>query len=75
MKQEDDAKGKITNEAKMSNKDITPVLKGWEYEAGTINVRKINGLDGSPKLQMRPGSGPNANGSGRPPGRYAPAWL
>lgn len=34
-------------------KDIGPVLRGWEYEPGTINVRKIIGLDGSPKLQMR----------------------
>lgn len=36
-----------------SSKDITPVLKGWDYEPGTINVRKISGADGSPKLQMR----------------------
>lgn len=35
------------------NKDIAPLLKGWDYEPGTINVRKINGLDGSTKLQMR----------------------
>ena len=35
------------------SKDITPVLKGWEYEPGTINVRKITGGDGKPKLQMR----------------------
>ena len=34
-------------------KDIAPVLQGWEYEPGTINVRKITGLDGQPKLQMR----------------------
>lgn len=40
-------------EAKASSKDITPLLKGWDYEPGTINVRKINGLDGQPKLQMR----------------------
>lgn len=40
-------------EAKMASKDITPVLSGWTYEAGTINVRKIVGTDGSPKLQMR----------------------
>jgi hypothetical protein len=37
----------------MPSKDITPVLKGWDYESGTINVRKINGIDGTPKLQMR----------------------
>jgi hypothetical protein len=41
------------NEAKAPSKDITPVLKSWEYEAGTINVRKVTGLDGAPKLQMR----------------------
>jgi hypothetical protein len=39
--------------AKSPSKDITPVLHEWEYEAGTINVRKISGLDGRPKLQMR----------------------
>ena len=38
---------------RLPSKDITPVLKGWDYEAGTINVRKVSGLDGSPKLQMR----------------------
>jgi hypothetical protein len=35
------------------SKDILPLLKGWDYEAGTINVRKISGNDGAPKLQMR----------------------
>ena len=35
------------------SKDISPVLRGWEYEPGVINVRKVNGLDGSPKVQMR----------------------
>src|SRR5947207_3174180 len=35
------------------SKDIVPLLKGWDHEPGTINVRKINGLDGRPKLQMR----------------------
>ncbi len=40
-------------EGKASNKDITPVLRGWDYEPGTINVRKVNGSDGEPKLQMR----------------------
>jgi hypothetical protein len=34
-------------------KDITPALQGWGYEAGSINVRKIAGLDGREKLQMR----------------------
>lgn len=41
------------DEAKLASKDITPVLKGWDYEPGTINVRKISGVDGQPKLQMR----------------------
>jgi hypothetical protein len=41
------------NEGKAPSKDITPVLKSWEYEAGTINVRKVSGIDGNPKLQMR----------------------
>jgi hypothetical protein len=41
------------DEGKMPSKDITPVLKGWDYEPGTINVRKISGADGLPKLQMR----------------------
>jgi hypothetical protein len=36
-----------------SMKDISHILKGWEYEAGTINVRRITGNDGQPKLQMR----------------------
>ncbi len=35
------------------NKDISPVLKGWDYEPGGIKVRKIVGMDGAPKLQMR----------------------
>jgi hypothetical protein len=41
------------NDSKSNSKDILPMLKGWDYEPGTINVRKINGLDGKPKLQMR----------------------
>src|SRR5277367_6574141 len=41
------------SQGKASSKDITPMLRGWDYEPGTINVRKISGLDGSPKLQMR----------------------
>ncbi len=41
------------NEGKLPSKDITSVLRGWDYEPGTINVRKINGVDGHAKLQMR----------------------
>ena len=29
------------------------MLKGWDFEPGTINVRKIYGLDGQPKVQTR----------------------
>lgn len=36
-----------------AGKDISHVMKGWDYEAGTINVRKVSGADGIPKLQMR----------------------
>jgi hypothetical protein len=40
-------------EAKGIHKDISSVLRSWPYEPGTISVRKVNGLDGNPKLQMR----------------------
>ena len=36
-----------------NSKDISPLLRGWDFETGSINVRKILGLDGAPKLQMR----------------------
>lgn len=35
------------------DKDINPIIHDWNYEPGTINVRKIAGIDGRPKLQMR----------------------
>jgi hypothetical protein len=38
---------------RQSSRDILPVLRGWDYEPGTINVRRVKGLDGLPKLQMR----------------------
>src|SRR5438552_13261381 len=41
------------NEGSAPSKDIMPLLKGWDYEPGTINVRRIRGADGQPKLQMR----------------------
>ena len=44
---------KEKTEGRSPSKDITPVLRGWDYEPGTINVRKVSGIDGSPKLQMR----------------------
>lgn len=40
-------------QGRLQSKDIGPILKGWDYESGTINVRKITGSDGRPKLQMR----------------------
>src|SRR5579884_1113699 len=43
----------MNNEGKLPSKDIANVLKGWDYEPGTINVRKVTGMDGLPKLQMR----------------------
>ena len=49
----DERSPKEKTEGRSPNKDITPVLRGWDHEPGTINVRKVNGLDGSPKLQMR----------------------
>jgi hypothetical protein len=53
-----------------ASKDIAPVLKGWDYEAGAINVRKISGLDGKEKLQMRLDLGLlQMEVSGRPDGR------
>ena len=51
MAEEKPSSGK--GQGKHLHKDITPILKGWEYEPGTINVRKIVGADGQPKLQMR----------------------
>lgn len=41
------------NQPPQSSMDIAPVLKGWNYEPGAINVRKVPGLDGREKLQMR----------------------
>jgi len=43
----------ITPPQKLMGKDIGPLLRGWDYESGTINVRKIHGADGQAKLQMR----------------------
>ena len=59
-----------SREAKAQSKDIVPLLKGWDYEPGTINVRKVNGLDGRPKLQMRLDLGLlQMEMNGRPDGR------
>jgi hypothetical protein len=37
----------------VSSRDISAILGGWPYESGQINVRKIRGLDGRVKIQMR----------------------
>jgi len=37
----------------MISKDITPILEGWEYVPNDINVRRIHGLDGRDKVQLR----------------------
>jgi hypothetical protein len=47
------AESRVRRQARSNSKDITPLLKGWDYEPGTINVRKVSGNDGQPKLQMR----------------------
>jgi hypothetical protein len=58
------------NEGRLPSKDIGSILRGWEYEPGTINVRKIRGNDGRPKLQMRLDLGLlQMELSGRPDGR------
>jgi hypothetical protein len=33
--------------------DLHTILKDWPYESGTVKVRKITGLDGREKLQLR----------------------
>src|SRR3989475_10739665 len=33
--------------------DLNSILKDWPHENGTIKVRKITGLDGREKLQLR----------------------
>lgn len=37
----------------MTDRDITELLRGWAYEPGRINVRRLDGADGRPKLQIR----------------------
>lgn len=36
-----------------SNKDITEIIRNWEYEPSQISARKIKGKDGKEKIQMR----------------------
>ncbi|HID10002.1 MAG TPA: hypothetical protein EYP17_01695 [Candidatus Latescibacteria bacterium] len=35
------------------SKDISPILEGWEFQPDRISVRRIKGLDGKPKIQLR----------------------
>lgn len=49
----------LTNEARISDYfpvmslDLNTILKDWPHEGGAIKVRKILGLDGREKLQLR----------------------
>lgn len=45
--------GKARPNKEGPNFDITPLLNEWQYTSGEITVRKITGLDGREKLQMR----------------------
>lgn len=54
----------------MPSKDIAPLLEGWDFQPGAVNVRKIIGIDGRPKLQMRLDLGLlQMEMTGRPDGR------
>ena len=53
-----------------SLRDLAPIVQDWAYEPGTINVRRIVGLDGMPKVQMRLELGMlQMEVTGRPDGR------
>ncbi len=52
------------------NLDLETLLKGWDHEPGQIKVRKITGLDGREKLQLRIDLGLiQMNVTGRPDGQ------
>ncbi len=52
------------------NLDLEMLLKGWEHEPGQIKVRKVAGLDGREKLQLRIDLGLiQMNVTGRPDGQ------
>jgi len=51
------------------SKDITPILHDWEYEPGELRVRRVDGLDGRPRIQIRMDLGlMQLEWSGRPDG-------
>jgi hypothetical protein len=35
------------------SKDIQPLLDGWEFDPGSVNVRIVRGVEGREKVQMR----------------------
>jgi len=50
--------------------DLNSILKDWPHENGSIKVRKIAGLDGREKLQLRGDLGVlQMELAGRPDGR------
>lgn len=53
------------------NFDLSPILDGWPFEPGTINVRIVRGLDQLPKIQVRLDLGIiQMNIDGRPDGQH-----
>lgn len=60
---------KEENDASM-NRDISPILKGWDFRPNEVVVRKIRGIDGRTKIQMRIDLGLiQMEAEGRPDGR------
>src|SRR5216110_585605 len=50
--------------------DLNTITDNWPYESGTIKVRRITGLDGREKLQLRVDLGVlQMEMTGRPDGR------
>lgn len=37
----------------MNHDDISPILGSWPYNSSEVTVRRVDGVDGSPKIQMR----------------------
>ncbi len=51
--------------------DLNTILKDWPHESGSIKVRKVTGLDGREKLQLRVDLGVlQMEMSGRPDGQH-----
>lgn len=51
------------------SKDISSILQGWSYAPGELRVRKIEGCDGRPRIQIRMDLGlMQLEWSGRPDG-------